>query len=216
MLCSKLGGYMALDISQKQFSVGDTTGCNRKYWQPIKLDNYSNDQYFWSGDTHEDVENYINNLNWMNSMPNAYGTEECLDVTELSGNYYANDVECEVTRCSICSVPAVNSFYLRGPGLEGIDRWHRLGLRNFLDHKYSLSLELQENSSHLVFEGENGLSKITWYPLEKTALIKRYDNKVILDKQKIMKINYHTDPFGYFRSLEWVFTGVSSKHLAIP
>ena len=86
---------MALDISQKQFSVGDTTGCNRKYWQPIKLDNYSNDQYFWSGDTHEDVENYINNLNWMNSMPNAYGTEECLDITEISGNYYANDVEKE-------------------------------------------------------------------------------------------------------------------------
>ena len=200
---------MGVDVSQDHLIAGIASDCGGKYWQPIKLENYSNGNYHCSGDTQVDIENYIKNLKWMTPRPNTYGIEKCLVISNISGKFYANDNDCDSKRCSICTVPVAHSFYLRGPGPKGIDRWHRLGLRNFLDREYSLPLELQHNSSRLVFEGQNGLSQIIWYPTKKNALIKRYDDKYILDRQKTLTFKYNTDPFGHFRSLEWVLTGVS-------
>ena len=81
------------------------------------------------------------------------------------------------------------------------------------DSKYYLFLEMQRNMSKLVFEGQNGLSQITWHPSEKKSSIKRYDKKEILKKKTRLEMNLdleigYTHPFGHFPELRWTFTNV--------
>ena len=111
---------MELEIGHDlQYTVGDPNSCNTdpKYWIPLKLDSYSNGNYDWSND----VERDMTNLKWSLSQPNTYGMDKCVGVTEFSGENYANDIDCDSPRCSVCEIPFAQTFYLRGPGPKGLN-----------------------------------------------------------------------------------------------
>ena len=199
---------MELEIGHDlQYTVGDPNSCNSdpKYWIPLKLDSYSNGNYDWSNDAVRDMTN----LKWSLSQPNTYGMDKCVGVTEFSGENYANDIDCDSPRCSVCEIPFAQTFYLRGPGPKGLKSFSSGGKLQFYDRKYSLLQDLQTNSSLLVFEGQNGKSQLTWYPSKKQSTIRRYDNKELLPGKKIMYIDYQYQPFGHYTKLNWVWTHVS-------
>ena len=203
---------MALQINQDlQYTLGDSNSCNTdpRYWIPVVLDDYSNGQYNWSNDARKGDSLSVSNLKWSISQPNAYGIEKCVGVKEISGEYYANDIDCDKPLCSVCNIPLAHPFYLRGPGPEGLNFYHRIGIRDFLDRKYSLLLEAQKNSSHLVFGGQTGLSQMTWYPSDKMSIIKRYDNQEITQGKIELEMPYFVDPFGRYKGLNWIFTNVN-------
>ena len=206
---------MALEIGQDfQQTVGNPTKCNDniKYWLPIKLEGYSEGHYHWSGDQYFDSNYNVKNINWTTSQPNSYGNEKCAGVTQISGKYFANDISCDSPRCAVCNIPVVNSFYLRGPGPEGLAYQHRKGLTNIIDRKYSLLLELQKNTSQLIFVGQTGLSQITWFLSKKILAVKRYDNADLQPGKKSLNLNYIVQPFGQYPWLHWSFTNVSSMN----
>ena len=207
-LCSNLGGKMALDISHDfHYTVGDYNSCtdDPKYWIPVKLDRYSKGNYEWSSD----VESDMKKLKWSISQPNTYGMDKCVGVMEFSGENYANDIDCDSPRCSVCAIPFAHTFYLRGPGPKGMNSFNSEDILEFFDRKYSLLQELQTNTSFLVFEGQTGTSQITWYPSKKISTFRRYDNKELLPGKKIMYIDYQYQPFGHYTKLNWVWTHVS-------
>ena len=210
-LCENLGGEMALEIDGNfHHTIGDPSLCNSdpNYWIPVKLNHYSNGQYHWYSDTGLEEKN-IDIIQWSTSQPNEQGFAECVGLTNISGQYYANDIDCDYPRCTVCKVPSAHTFYLRGPGPNGLPSLHKRGISNFLDRRYSLLLDLQKNSSYMVFEGQTGLSQISWYPSRKISTVKRYDNLELVNGETTLSMNYYMDPFGTFSSLKWTFTGVS-------
>ena len=219
-LCTSLGGSMTLDVGQKfHQTFGDSTYCEThatdlKYWIPVKLKNYSDGVYKWSSDTYLDNNIGINELRWARSQPNAFGIDKCVGMIEISGKYFANDDDCERLACSLCKIPVISLFYLRGEGPENLlfSRYNQVNEPTLLDRVYFLFFESQTDDSKLVFEGKTGLSKISWIPSQKVASIKRYDSKPILQGGKsTLNISYlMTDPFGKHRGLRWTFTRVKS------
>ena len=191
-----------------QHTLGDPMDCppDPTYWIPVVLGGYSlNGKYNWIKDAHEGIDWSVEDIKWLRSQPQGQGTAQCVGVSEVSGTFYANDIRCYIERCSVCTIPVVHQLYLRGPGPKDmtID----------LDSNYYLFLEMQRNMSKLVFEGQNGLSQITWHPSEKKSSIKRYDNKEILKKKTRLEMNLdleigYTHPFGHFPELRWTFTNV--------
>ena len=120
---------------------------------------------------------------------------------EISGEYFWNDIGCSsYGLCSVCTVPVVQTFYLRG--------LRRKQVPKDIDTKYSLLMEMQTNKPNTVFEGQTGLSQITWYPLEKRTVLKRYDNEQVISGEK--KLEMIQDPFGLLNDFDWIFTNVRS------
>ena len=198
---------MIVDMEKDvQYTLGDKTDCymDPTYWIPVLLESYSEGTYQWTNDANFELEE-IERIKWFKSQPNTYGIQKCVGVTDVSGTYYANDVGCLQPRCSVCEIPYVHSFYLRGPGQKGVIKG--------IDREYSLMFELQTNSSHFVLEGQTGLSQITWDPSKKSSIVRTYDNKDIFNGDKTISINYRNDPLGRFSKLKWTFTSVSSCNI---
>ena len=159
---------MSLDIDFHH-SLGNSTSCDilqppLKYWVPVVLKNSSDGIYQWSSDTYPKNGELPPELNWETTQPNSYGIDKCVYVTEFSGKYLANDDNCESRACTVCEIPDFNYFYLRGEGPEILlsSQYKQTQDFDLLDRIYSIHLESQTNASSLVFEGQNGLSQITW------------------------------------------------------
>ena len=73
--------------------------------------------------------------------------EKCVEAHVNDRIEYWNDELCTSQRCSICLMPRVQKYYLRGH--------HRF------DHQYSLTMDLQQDDAEIVFEG-NGSTRIFW------------------------------------------------------
>ena len=132
---------------------------------------------------------------------------------EVSSKYFANDASCERPVCSVCKIPDFNLFFLRGEGPENLllsKQSEQAQEFTLLDRIYSLFLESQNDTSSLVFEGQTGLSQITWIPSKRIARIRRYDNQPIISGTSKLDLNL-IHPFGQFRSMRWVFTRVKLK-----
>ena len=209
---------MTQDISQKfHHSFGDSSYCKThatdlKYWIPVTLKNYFDGVYKWSSDTYFDNDSGVDKLSWARSQPNALGIDKCVGLIEISGKYFANDDDCKRLACSLCKMPGITLFYLRGEGPKNLlfSRYKHVNEPMLLDKVYFLFLESQTDDSNLVFEGKTGLSKITWIPSKKIASIKRYDSKPILvGGQSTVNISYLiSDPLGHQPDLGWTFTRV--------
>ena len=133
-------------------------------------------------------------------------------VTEISGKYFANDENCETRACTVCEIPDFSYFYLRGEGPDKLLSSQYNQRKDFalLDRIYSLLLESQTNTSSLVFEGQTGLSQITWIPSNKIVSIRRYDDKPIISgsEKSTLNIDLTRHPFGQYTNMRWVFTRV--------
>ena len=209
---------MASDIYENfHHTIGESTYCDAhatdlKYWIPITLNNYSDGEYHWS--SHADLDNKfdIKELNWATSQPNAYGIDNCVGMIDIAGKLFANDDDCERLACSLCKISDISKFYLRGEGPENLlfSRYNKEKHPTLLDRVYFLFLESQ--TDNLVFDGQTGLSKITWIPSTKIVSIKRYDSKPILFGGKTtLNISYLRSAFGHHPGLRWKFTRVNLK-----
>ena len=67
-----------------------------------------------------------------------------------------NDEICQSTRCSVCKMPLVQTYRLRGSTTH--------------DQEYILALNMQEKKSEILFEGKK--STITWHTCNATLELK--------------------------------------------
>ena len=117
---------MTSDVYEKfHHTIGESTYCDAratdlKYWIPITLKNYSGGEYHWSSHADLDKKFEIKELNWATSQPNAYGIDKCVGMIDIAGKYFANDDDCERLACSLCKIPDISLFYLRGEGPEDL------------------------------------------------------------------------------------------------
>ena len=193
---------MTMRVDQEfQHTIGDPTVCSgrTKFWIPVVLGAYTDDHMNWVADSSTEVQD--GDHNWARSQPNGDGIQHCVGVMEISGEYFWNDIDCSsYALCSVCTVPVVQTFYLRGLRQKQVPK--------DIDIKYSLLMEMQTNGPNTVFEGQRGLSQITWYPLEKRTVLKRYDNEQVISGEE--KLEMMQDPFGLLNNFDWIFTNVRS------
>ena len=89
---------------------------------------------------------------WAISQPNGNGIQQCASSWQThNGSHIWYDVDCLDQYCSICAIPALQTYYLRGSGMKGIN------FPSDMDRKYSLLMEMQRNKHKVVFEGQRGL-----------------------------------------------------------
>ena len=179
-----------------QYNIGDPELCKvvgvRKFWLPVIQGNPIRDtiwKYHWIDDRPASNKRVIESPNWMQSEPNGLQIERCVDAFEVSD--YWNDESCLSLRCSVCRMPIVQTYYLRGP-------------RHF-DQVYSLLLNMQKKPSKIVFEGE-GTSTVVWYPLKEKTILLSYKTN--------FTITFFKHPFGLLQQQgllknRWMFTNVS-------
>ena len=210
-LCSHLGGHMPMDTQiHTEHTIGDPSKCLNAmnwYWMPILLASYNQDRgYVWANDQGNSNASDFNIQNiapWEPKQPNGVGSQKCV-VGYLGPINHINDIECDIEVCSVCDIPATQTFYLRGgngPDFQDIDR------------KYILSVEMAWNQTKVTFEGE-GSSQIIWHPLyEKTEIIRDRQKDESLDL-----LSKHS-PFGLIKSMDphvkWKFTNVSIPFLNV-
>ena len=182
---------------------GNKAICNNNYWIPVvqgsALNSDEDGNYFWLDDRLHSNKTPINDPKWRKSEPNGLLSEKCVEITLISGKYYWNDQTCIELRCSICRLPAVQTYYLRGQSL--------------FDNKYLLILELQENPLKIRFEGTKN-SWYYWYPLEdKTKLLDiRYNSTLTSKKNPFGKIKMeNSETWEWEWTFQWIFTNVSTK-----
>ena len=204
-----LGGEMPLEVTNmldpNLHTLGQPSTCY-KYagerlivWTPVVLESYSpKEGYKWLDDRTSSRGKDIEALHWANSQPNGLGSEKCMAMVEQFGKPAWVDATCQVPRCSICSIPYVQTYYLRG-------------LSQKYGHEYYLSMIMNRNATKVVFEGD-GSSQIIWYPLEKKSVVKSFNND-----QTIKDITIEGNPFGILQAGKpnqiLVFTNVSIRHL---
>ena len=213
--CSNFGGELSMDVSQEflpKYTFGDPAICSgrTKFWLPIVLDGYfpseewgRKKKYRWLSDQQNGKEISLSEQKWARSQPNGYGSQNCVGAMETSQDeYFWNDVGCSTKLCSVCTIPVVQTYYLRGPGPNK-------HISDHIDRKYSLLMELQDDDQNVVFEGQGGKSQITVYSENEAikTILKRYDNKSI--KGVGTTIEYHGNPFGIISEMQWKFTRVS-------
>ena len=197
-MCQFLGGTLAMAIKDSQHIVGDAASCGSnsfgdsvQFWAPVVLDKYSpsKNEYTWIDDRTGSMSKIQDQI-WANAQPNGEGISQCVALMNVSGEYFWNDIHCQKKLCPACVVPEVQTFYLRGQKMA-----------NQCDSKYALFLAMQNDKSKLVFEGQSGLSKVIWSPLEKTTELQTASGS--------SKLKIDQNPFGYWYGMDWVFTNVS-------
>ena len=203
--CSNLGGEMIMAVGKDfDHSIGDPSLCKASHawggkqvvWIPVTLDSKSK----------ETANQWIYNKKplkkhqqkWAKSQPNGYGAQQCVAVWQVpNGTHVWYDADCLDKYCSICAIPAVQTFYLRGSVTNGIS--------NDIDQKYSLLMEMQNSIPKLVFEGQRGLSQIAWFPIKEEMVIYRYDDK---EGQHSVRLQGNPFGFGLNDKRDWIFTNV--------
>ena len=158
---------MDFDQDASKF-IGDPSKCvtiDAKFWIPIVLGSYSREDrvYKWVNDGSSGIQTHLDSPKWAKSQPNGLGDQECAGALEFNGEWFWNDMHCDQDHmCSVCSVPPVKTYYLRGqfpPKLGEMDR------------KYSFIAEKQTVGSKVVFYGHTGLTKVVWFPFEKRTVV---------------------------------------------
>ena len=194
-----------MDESSIKYSIGNRSSCSRlknfaykefNVWLPIRLESYaSNNLYKWVNDNDSQNKSETEDQKWAESQPNGMGIDKCA-VDYLNKDLWY-DTKCEYLFCSLCTVPTVQTYLLRGYTEKG------------LDHEYSLALETQKYNSKIIFRGKS-FSKIVWHPIEKKAQIFQGEDTTI--------ITLDQNPFGGFaqvitqsKTKKWKFTNVSLK-----
>ena len=193
---------MALTIENVTYAIGDPSPVNN-IWVPIVQGKALGDQegqYFWLDDRNGKKRSVIEIMNWRTSQPNGENLQRCVELKKtLDGKDSFNDNVCSRQRYSICKVPIVQKYLLRG-------------MHDF-DHEYTLSLTWQESQDKMIFDGREK-SKIVWYPAKgKTELTDQSNGNV--------STKIDQNPFGRWRirapssyaeaeswENSWIFTNV--------
>ena len=181
--------------------LGDPKACLvygvKEFWLPVvqgkPIDGLMG-QYIWLDDRPGSNKSEALFQKWSEGQPNGLLYQQCV---ESSQNFW-NDLECEsVFRCSVCRIPIVQKYQLRGTGS--------------FDREYYLSFNMQLSATKIIFEGQ-GLNKILWYPLD--------DITELVDPSENVIKTYNKSPFGLLgdhKSIiqhgytdELVFTNVGS------
>ena len=210
-LCNHLGGKMSMSaITEFGYTIGSPDKCihsgTQTYWIPVvqgepTIGQNGHNQWLDDRPGHDKTE--VRSPKWRNSEPNGHVSEQCVDIMQLSEEYFWNDDACSASRCSICLTPAVQSYRLRGTSLY--------------DQLYTLSLEMQKSSTRISFEGEDS-SWLYWYP--------QNEKTVLLDSRYRFNLTMNQHPFGILQpqvstkkmlqgqvtesSNRWIFTNVSN------
>ena len=190
---------MPMDFEENiRYIIGDPDKCKivglNKLWVPVRQGNLIDEDYGvyqWFDDRASSNQSIIQSPNWKQSEPNGLQIEQCVDA--FGDSKYWNDESCSSKRCSVCRMPVVQTYYLRGPRI--------------FDQVYSLLFNMQRTNSKIVFEGE-GTSVIIWYPDEGQTQIKNYKMNY--------SVTFHKNPFGILQNENspsrktWIFTKVCS------
>ena len=202
LYCGRLGGQMAMDIPFKyqqldtMIEIG-SENCPKTFWVPIvQGDLAPNGSYHWIDDRRESHKRpaIVPKINWRDSQPNGMQHQQCVAQNlnpPKNGLYY--DFECHMQKfCSVCILPEIQFFYLRG--LSELDET--------TDWKYSLIWGIQSNGSDVIMDGSKQ-GYIHWYPDSSTA--------AIFDDQDRLIINSRQNPFGLqiWNGTKYTFTQVS-------
>ena len=201
-MCAFFGGEMMIDFGQEfHYTLGDPAKCgdeDARYWIPVVLGSYlPDDKYTWLKDVNGKKEINVEDQKWAKSQPNNYGSDQCVGLMEHSGgDYFWNDIGCTTPRCSVCSIPEAQTYYLRGT--------------KSYDHQYLLSWHMQDGGSKLTFDGR-GRNQIHWYPTETRYEISNVGNGHI-------EVSRKQNPFGHLESVwpQTIFTNVSSTIFIEP
>ena len=165
------------------------------YWVPVvqgKPIDGQKGRYFWLDDRPGSNKSVMEGQKWRPGQPNGLHLQQCLGQRLINDEFLWADYPC--TRqdvCTVCSVPAVQKYQLRGLGL--------------FDHAYTLSWTMQQDKEIIVFEGESS-SQLIWYPLKRRTELKNEQSNIAKAFEK--------DPFGLLSSqdggklLQWIFTNV--------
>ena len=208
-LCANLGGEMAMEVENPKYILGNEEKCLRGdslyLWIPVvqgqaKLKpSCSGDEYDWLDDRQGKNRKVINITEWQRSQPNGLQFEPCIAALEtVSGNYLWRDNSCLSSRCFVCHVPVLQTYYLRGSPTEEYG----------FDQKYSLAWNLQQSRESITIEG-HGSGRARWYPFEEKMEISNL-------KKNISK-TFGQNQFGIIQTqgTKWVFTNVSGL-LTLP
>ena len=183
---------MSLFVNGKfRFSIGNASDClsegKSRYWLPVRQGQLREGQHLWIDDRLKNKGSVIQTLKWDQSEPNGFEFEKCVVATTDGVNDNWNDQTCNSFRCSICFMPRVQTFYLRGYAFE-------------LDHEYILSMDTQYHSSRITFEGQK-LSYIYWHVLQEKTEVRHFYNDTY-------KREFSQMPFGRLKSTLSKFTNV--------
>ena len=162
--------YQRMD---SKYVFGNMTNCGTWIWIPVvqgsalKREDGHGGFFQWIDDRRSSNRNVLDDWGkWRRGEPNGFRLEQC--VVEDTKREAWFDVGCESTFCSVCKIPEVQTYHLRG--------------QNVFDDTYFLLLENQESNATVTFDGWR--SQIIWNPLEeKTTLTdKRYDFTYIFNQ----------------------------------
>ena len=205
-LCSHLGGILSSNyIQEAQFVIG-SSDCQSESWQnrptafwiPIIQGGpvaNKEGQFHWIDDRLGSNGSVVQLTNWLPGQPNGEWTQQCVElVGDTPSEQLWNDEYCYTKRCSICTMPVVQTYRLRG--------------LTMYDQEYTLSLNMQENKSRILFEGKK--STIDWLPFDgKLEVRQRFNGDLTIEK--------YQGPFGLLKSEghgnttgNLVFTNVST------
>ena len=188
MVVAKSADYI---FGHPKVSCSDDSGL--AFWIPVVQGNcIARDKFTWIDDRPELYGTVIDKseMKWGRSEPNGGLLEPCVKVnirhTNGENQTRLYDTSCLANRyCSICEIPEVQTYRLRG--------------KTLLDHEYFHNLEEQQSTLGLTFEGNS--SKIFWDPFgEKTLLIDPRYNLTVINQS----------PFGMFE-IEHQVSGISDK-----
>ena len=154
---------------------------------PIRQGPLKDEKYLWVDDRYKSKETVIQIQKWQEYEPNGLEFEKCVDAITDGKHDQWNDNRCNDLRCSVCNMPRVQTFYLRGNDFDD-------------DHEYILSMDTQDHSSRIRFEGQK-LSYIYWHVLHGTTEIRHFYNETYKRQFKQM-------PFGQLKPSSSKFTNV--------
>ena len=153
-----------------------------EFWIPVVQGNLtgSGSNYNWIDDRLGFDKQVVTDLKWGRSQPNGFELEQCvgsyLKKTDTGKHIIWFDMKCFDRVCSICKMPEVQEYYLRGQML--------------LNDRYYLNLGAQKSGTKIRFDGAS--SELIWHPLtKKTQLV---------DKGYGFEMNFEQDPFGLLTS----------------
>ena len=196
-----------MELTEKMESptyiIGDPLICNKFLnthlftWVPAILERFTPEgNYHWVDDRPSKKRETVEAPSWAKSQPNGQGNDKCIGKVHDSGKSTWMDVTCITPRCFFCSMPIVQTYYLRG-----------LDTKFSFNHVHHLSIFMQNNASKIIFEGQ-GFSRVIWYPLLKKTEIQE------LQDDKPYKV-FRQDPFGSLQfgkpSEMTIFTNVSLR-----
>ena len=188
-----------------EYTIGDPAQCIssgiKKYWVPViqgNLKKGSKSEYSWQHDVPTANGTPLEVTRWKQYEPNGLDFEQCVDVHKLKDMENWNDELCTLLRCSVCTIPKVQTFLLRG--------------QHEYDHEYSLSMEMQEMESKIFFEGQ-GLSHIIWHMSDGKTEIHKASQVVGGELRKGDIVEFDSMPFGQLinasKEQDWIFTNVT-------